>query len=273
MANRLKSLLDRGMPAIGTWVTFTDPYAVEVVADAGFDWLLIDTEHVPIGRETLRTILVSMNGSASAPIVRLSSNALDYFQTALDLGAQGVVVPMVSSRADAEQAVKYCRYPPLGSRGFAPVRASRYFQDLERYVAEANRELSLIVQIETPAAAGNIDDILTTTGIDGIFIGPSDLASFMGFPAQIAHPQVASAVDQLMRRARAHSMPFGLPTWSPDECQSYVRRGAQLLTLGSDLSYLSQNMRSDLSAARALLSEGVPTSSDGPDTGSDGRKG
>ncbi len=253
MTNKLKLLLDQGLPAIGSWVTFADPYAVEVMADAGFDWLLIDTEHIPISRETLRTILISIKGSASAPIVRLPSNSLDHFQTALDLGALGVVVPMVSSRADADQAVSFCRYPPLGSRGFAPVRASRYFQDLDEYISDANGQLSLIVQIETPEAAANIDEILTTPSIDGIFIGPSDLASFMGYPAQTAHPEVVRAVDKLMQSARAHKMPFGLPTWSPDECLGCVRRGAQLLTLGSDLHFLSQTMRSQLSAARRLL--------------------
>src|SRR5665213_227456 len=123
MANRFKSLLQSGQPAIGSWIGFADAYSVEVMADAGFDWLLIDTEHFPIDREGLRTILVSMKGSSSAAIVRLASNSQDHFQTALDLGAQGVVVPMVSTREEAEKAVSFCRYPPLGIRGFSPTRA------------------------------------------------------------------------------------------------------------------------------------------------------
>ncbi len=253
MANRLKALLDSGQPAIGTWITFADPYSVELVADAGFDWLLIDTEHIPIGREGLRNILVAMKGSVSVPVVRLSSNSLDHFQSALDLGAQGVVVPMVGSRSDAEEAVSYCRYPPLGIRGFAPVRASRYFQDLEEYAGKANDEILLIVQIETPAAAADIDQILTTESVDGIFIGPSDLASFMGLATQTSHPDVVQVVRRLTRTARAHSMPFGLPTWTPDECLSYVRQGGQLLTLGSDLHYLSSGVRSGLTGVRKLM--------------------
>lgn len=255
MASRLKALLKSGQPAIGGWIGFTDPYAVEIMADLGFDWLLIDTEHFPISRESLRTILFSMRGSASAPIVRLASNSLDHFQTALDLGAQGVVVPMVSSRPDAEQAVKCCRYPPRGMRGFAPVRASRYFQDIEQYVSQANDELTLVVQIETPEAATNIDEILGTDGIDGIFIGPSDLASFMGLEAQTGHPDVMRVVDSLIESAKAHSIPFGLPTWTHDECLSYVRRGGQLLTIGSDLRYLLDSARANLSGMRRLLEE------------------
>jgi 2-keto-3-deoxy-L-rhamnonate aldolase RhmA len=255
MANRLKEILERGQPALGTWITLVDPYSVELLADAGFDWLLVDTEHIPIGRETLKMILVSMKGSSSVPVVRLASNSLDHFQTALDLGAQGVVVPMVSSRADAEKAVSHCRYPPLGVRGFAPVRASRYFQNLEEYASQANREISLFVQIETPVAAANIDQILTTEGVDGIFIGPSDLASFMNLATQTGHPDVVQALDRIMAQARAHSVPFGLPTWSPDEFLRYVELGGQLLTLGSDLHYLSSGMRNDLKGVRNLLQQ------------------
>src|SRR5271169_2536264 len=206
MLNNLKALVESGRPAIGTWIGFTDPYSVEVIADAGFDWLLIDTEHFPISRESLRTIFIALKGSPSAPVVRLPSNSPDHFQTALDLGAQGVVVPMVSSRHDAAQAVTFCRYPPLGTRGFSPTRASRYFQDLEAYAKSANGEISLIVQIETPQAVTNIDEILSTEGIDGIFIGPSDLASFMNLPARTNHPDVERVVSQLIQSACVRGM-------------------------------------------------------------------
>jgi 2-keto-3-deoxy-L-rhamnonate aldolase RhmA len=253
MVNKLKTLVDSGRPAIGSWIGFADPYSVEVIADAGFDWLLIDTEHFPISRESLRTILVAMRGSPSVPVVRLPSNSPDHFQTALDLGAQGVVVPMVNSPMDAAQAVKFCRYPPLGTRGFSPTRASRYFQDLEEYAATANGQIFLIVQIETPQAVANIDEILATTGIDGIFIGPSDLASFMKLPARTNHPDVERVMGQLIDSACSRSMPFGLPTWTADECWSYVKRGARLLTLGSDLHFLSNGARSGLSGIRRLL--------------------
>jgi 2-keto-3-deoxy-L-rhamnonate aldolase RhmA len=272
MANRLKVLVESGKPAIGTWVGFADPYVVEIIADAGFDWLLIDTEHFPISRESLRTILVAMKGSVSAPIVRLPSNALDHFQTALDLGAQGVVVPMVSTPQDAAQAVAFCRYPPLGTRGFSPTRASRYFQDLEQYAETANGQIFLIVQIETPQAVANVDEILATSGIDGIFIGPSDLASFMNMPARTNHPEVERVVGQLIDRAGARSMPFGLPTWTPEECMSYVKRGARLLTLGSDLHFLAGSARSGLAGIRQLLGAGSGAGFEPQPASGDGRR-
>ena len=255
MNNRLKSLMEGGLPAIGSWISSTDPYAVEMIADLGFDWLLIDTEHTPLSRDNLRSILTAMRGSASTPVVRLSSNALDHFQTALDLGAEGVVVPMINTRSDAAQAVRFCRYPPVGIRGFAPIRASRYLENLSEYISQANSAVSLIVQIETPEAASNIEEILTTEGINGIFIGPSDLASFMGLPAQTGHPKVVQVMDAVIARARAHLIPFGLPTWSEDECLSFVRKGGQLLTVGSDLHYLSTAAKRRLSGVRQLLKE------------------
>ena len=253
MANTFKSLLQGGQPAIGSWIGFADAYSVEMMADVGFDWLLIDTEHFPIDRQGLRTILVSMKASSSAAIVRLPSNSQDHFQTALDLGAQGVVVPMINTRQDAERAVGFCRYPPLGIRGFSPTRASRYFQDLRVYAEKANDETALIIQIETPQAIDLIDEILKTESVDGIFIGPSDLASFVGLPAQTKHPDVERMVDKAIERARAHSMPFGLPTWTAEECLRYVNRGAQILTIGSDLQYMAQAARTSLAGARSLL--------------------
>lgn len=262
MINRLKSLIQSGQPAIGSWIGFADPYSVELMADVGFDWLLIDTEHFPLDRQSLRTILLSMKGSYSVPVVRLPSNSQDHFQTALDLGAQGVVVPMVSSRADATSAVNFCRYPPVGIRGFSPTRASRYFQDLESYASEANDQIALIVQIETPQAVENIGEILTTGNIDGIFIGPSDLASFMNLATQTKHPDVETVVEHLIRAASAHSMPFGLPTSTPEECLSYINRGACLLTVGSDLTFMANAARTNLSGIRSLLEESSILASD-----------
>ncbi len=265
MVNRLKSLIREEQPAIGSWIGFADPYSVELMADLGFDWLLIDTEHFPLDRQSLRTILISMKGSTTAPVVRLASNSQDHFQTALDLGALGVVVPMVNSRMDASRAVNFCRYPPEGGRGFSPTRASRYFQDLERYANEANDEIALIVQVETPEAVANIEEILSVRSIDGIFIGPGDLASFMNVATQTKHPEVESVLDHLIERARAYRMPFGLPTWTPEECESYVKRGACLLTIGSDLSFMANAARSSLSAVRNSLEDSfrITQSADG----------
>ncbi len=142
--------------------------------------------------------------------------------------------------------MSYCRYPPMGARGFSPARASRYFQDSKAYADSAADEIALIVQIETPQAVSNMDQILATKSINGVFIGPSDMASFMGLATQIKHPDVEREVDKAIETARARKMPFGLPTWTTEETQSYVARGGQILTVGGDMHYLG-------SAARASL--------------------
>jgi 2-keto-3-deoxy-L-rhamnonate aldolase RhmA len=211
---------------------------VEVIADAGFDWLLIDMEHSPIGPENLRDILVALKGSKSVPLVRLMANDAAYFKTALDLGAGGVVVPMVESGDDARRVVQNGRYPPLGVRGFSPMRASRYFRNIQEYLAKANEEILLIAQIESAKAVDQVEAVASTPGIDGIFIGPSDLASSMNLIRQPAHPNLQETIDRLITRIRSCGVPFGLPTTTQEEFAYFVERGGTLLTVASDIFLL-----------------------------------
>jgi len=252
MNNKLKQILASGKPAIGSWVGFSDPYSVEMIAAVGFDWLLIDMEHFPVSKESLRNVLMACKGSESSPVVRVPVNSRDYIQTVLDLGAHGVMVPMINCAEDAKRAVEFSRYPPLGRRGFGPTRASRYYQDGGEYRREANDEVALFVQIETPEAFGNAGDILGVAGIDGAFIGNGDLANFMNH-GQTGSEAVQEIVDRLIEIAGKISMPIGLPTWSEQECNHYVQRGAQLFTIGSDMSFLVNGARGDLSKVRSLL--------------------
>jgi 4-hydroxy-2-oxoheptanedioate aldolase len=251
MKNKLKQLLAHGKPAIGSWVGFGDAYAVEMMADLGFDWLLIDMEHFPLSKESLRTMLMACKGSDTAPVVRVPVSSVDYIQAALDLGAQGVMAPMINSAGDAKSAVDFSRYPPLGRRGFGPIRASQYLKDLEKYRHEANDEIALFLQIETPEAVSHAREILDTKGIDGVFIGNGDLANFMnhGQPCDA----VQEVVDRVIDLACGISMPVGLPVWSQPECNRYVERGARLLTIGSDMGFLASGARAELSATRKLL--------------------
>lgn len=253
MKNKLKHILASGRPAIGTWIALTDLYAVEVIAGLGFDWLLVDMEHIPLTKESLRAILIACKGSDSVPIVRIASASVEHVQAALDLGAQGVMVPMINNAADAAAAVRYCRYPPQGRRGFGPVRASRYMKDAETYRKEANEQLSLFLQIETPEGVENAKAILATPGIDGIYIGNSDLANFMNLDAKAGSDNVQKVVDGLIEMANAASIPIGLPTWSSKEFKRYSDLGAHLLTIGSDLSFLSVQAEAELTGVRRLL--------------------
>ena len=224
MKNKLKQILANGQSALGCWIYFSDPFAVEVMADVEFDWLLIDMEHSPLTKENLRTMFMACKGSDTAPVVRVPVCSVDYIQAALDLGAQGVMTPMIDSAENAKRAVEFSHYPPLGRRGFGPIRASRYFQDAGHYRREANDEITLFVQIETPEAVRKAGEILNTLGIDGTFIGNGDLANFMN-DGQPGSEAVREVVDRLIDMACSISMPIGLPIRSEQECNQYVQRG------------------------------------------------
>lgn len=257
MKNRLKQILASGRPAIGSWIALSDPYSVEVMADMGFDWLLVDMEHIPIGKESLRTILVSCKGSESTVIVRLASGSRENIQTALDLGAQGVMVPMITSASEVAQFVQSCQYPPRGSRGFGPIRASRHLAEITNYRKYANDEIALFVQIETPVGVKNASEIINSEGIDGLYVGNGDLASFMNGDGIVSAENVQSTVNKIIDMACKASLPVGLPSWSPEEFHRYVQRGAQLLTIGGDLNFLSTRGRSQLAAVIELLNAGA----------------
>lgn len=260
MKNKLKQILASKRPAIGTWIAIPDVYAVEMIAGLGFDWLLVDMEHIPISKESLRAILMAVKGSDSVPVVRVASATLENFQSALDLGAQGVMAPMINSVEDAKNAVRYCRYPPLGRRGFGPVRASGYTRRADEYRNEANEETLLFAQIETPEAVENAAAILRTPGIDGLYIGNADLANFINHDAKAGSANVQRVVDDLIKMATSASIPIGLPTWSAAEFSRYTELGAHLLTIGSDLSFLATQAETELSGIRRLLS-GSPAKS------------
>jgi 2-keto-3-deoxy-L-rhamnonate aldolase RhmA len=251
--NRLKRLIANGQPAIGSWITLPDLYAVEIMASQGFDWLLIDMEHGGLSSSDLRKILVAMGGSTTIPIVRLAGGLPIYFKSALDLGAQGVIVPMVHTAEEAARAVDYSRYPPLGSRGYGPLRASSYYAQFDEYVQQANDEVLLVAQIESIRAVENLESILSTPGVDGIFIGRADLAGSMGMKGKSNHPDVKRVISDIGRIARDKGMPFGLPVWSPEEFLKYAEDGATLMTLGGDINFLVERARAELKKSQELL--------------------
>lgn len=236
--NRLKERIRSGRPALGSWIAFSDPYAVEVMATAGYDWLVIDTEHCPIGIESLRNILIAMKGTPAVPVVRLMNNHPDHFKMALDLGAGGVIVPMVETAADARRAVESCRYPPLGKRGCGPVRASNYFNNYDEYMQQANNETLLVVQIETMQTLEELEAILQVQGVDAIFVGTGDLSLSMNFLEERQRPEIDEVVRQIFEKSQKAGIPYGTITGTPEEYQKYAGLGATLLTVGGDLGFL-----------------------------------
>ena len=166
---------------IGCWLSLGNAYSAEAIARMGFDWVCVDMQHGLIDYQDLTYMLPAISNAEVTPLVRVPWNEPYEIMKALDAGAYGVIVPMINSRDEAERAVMACRYPPDGNRSFGPIRAAMYGG--RGYAKEANSQLACIAMIETLDGINNLEEILTTPGLDGIYIGPSDLGSGAGFAA------------------------------------------------------------------------------------------
>ena len=204
LVNPFKAALTLGPAQIGLWLSLASPYSTEICATAGFDWLLIDGEHSPNDVRSTLQALQAAAGYRSHPVVRVVQGETALIKQMLDIGAQTLLVPMVDTPEQARALVAATRYPPEGIRGVgaAAARASRWGARTD-YVNEANQEVCLLVQVESTTGMDNLDAICAVEGVDGVFIGPSDLAASMGFRGQLTHPKVQATVDEAIRRIAA----------------------------------------------------------------------
>jgi len=233
--NQFKRALAAGETQIGLFLGMANAYAAEVVATAGFDWLLIDGEHGP---NDLRSIIEQLQVLGQYPVrsvVRTVDHDVARIKQLLDGGVQTLMVPMVESAADAEKLVRAMRYPPHGIRGVgtALARAARW-NGVEGYFAQADQEMCLIVQIESTAGLAGLDDILKVDGVDAVFIGPSDLAASMGYLGNPGHPEVKAAVEVAIRKIAAAGKAAGVFSADPVAAEAYRQIGASFLLVGVD---------------------------------------
>jgi len=246
--NPFKAALARGEQQIGCWAGFADPYATEILSTAGFDWLVIDAEHAPNDLRSITAQLQVLDGKQSHPVVRLPIGRDWMIKQVLDAGAQTLLIPMVESADQARDLVRAMRYPPAGIRGAgaALARASR-FSDIDDYVATANDQMCLLVQVESCKGLGALDDILAVDGVDGVFIGPADLAADMGFGADSSAPEVADAIRDALGRIAATPKAAGILGLIPDTTAQYRDWGAQFLAVGIDVLMLARTARATAS--------------------------
>lgn len=245
--NRFKAALARGERLYGCWAGFADPYPTEMLASAGFDWLVIDGEHAPNDLRTVMAQLQVLEGSRSAPVVRLPMGETWLIKQVLDIGAQTLLIPMVESAEQAADIVRAMRYPPGGVRGSgaALARASGFSQ-IPDYIGTANDQVCLLVQVETRAGVKALDDILAVDGVDGVFIGPSDLAADMGHAGDSSAPEVRAAIRDALGRIAASDKAAGILAVDHDTALAYRDWGAQFLAVGIDVVLF-------VKAARALV--------------------
>lgn len=236
--NRFKTHLLARKQQFGIWSMLASSNVVEVLTQSDYDWILIDTEHaaneVPMVQEQLR----SAAQSEVCAVVRPSTNETVQIKRLLDIGAQTLLVPMVDTVEDARRAVAAVRYPPAGIRGVSSAtRANRYGRDAD-YLQHANDEVCLLVQLETVKALANIEEIAQIDGVDGLFIGPSDLAAALGHLGNFRHPEVQAAIRDALARAHRCGKPIGILMPDPALSAEYVREGFDYIALATDIGLL-----------------------------------
>jgi 4-hydroxy-2-oxoheptanedioate aldolase len=238
--NRFKAALKEGRLQIGLWSSLCSNIGAEVVADSGFDWILIDGEHSPNEVPAVMSQLQALVGGTATPIVRPAWNDAVMVKRILDIGAQSVLVPYVQNAVEAARAVASVRYPPAGIRGVAAAtRASRYGR-VDNYLKSADSEICLLVQVETSAALTQLEAIARVEGVDGVFIGPSDLAASMGHIGNPAHAEVQAALEDAVRRLKAVGKAAGILTLNEEEARRYIGWGYLFVAVGSDIGLLSR---------------------------------
>jgi 4-hydroxy-2-oxoheptanedioate aldolase len=238
--NPFKRALKAGRPQIGLWSSLSSNYTVEVIAGAGFDWLLLDCEHSPNDLENLLTQLQAAAPYPTHCVVRVPWNDMVTIKRVLDIGAQSVLVPYVSTRAEAESAVAYTRYPPGGARGVAGTTRATRFGRIKDYAKRAQEEICLLVQVETQSALDSIEAICAVDGIDGVFIGPADLHASLGHPGELAHPAVKPLIDEAIRRIRKCGKAPGILTPNETDARHWLECGALFVAVGADVGILAR---------------------------------
>ena len=234
----------------GTFLNLGNETAVEIAADTGFDWLLIDLEHGSGSLADLRRMLLACRDSSAAPIVRIRSVDADTVKFVMDSGASGVMFPYVSSPEEAAAAVDCMKYPPLGTRGVAgAIRATDYGRNWKRYFSEANDSTCVVVQIETPEAVEAAGAIAATPGVDVLFVGPLDLSVNMGFPGDFGQPEFEEALRKVVSACTAHGKTAGILS-KPGFEKQHKQIGFRFVALGSDSLSIVDGMRKNLDSLR-----------------------
>ena len=259
--NPFKALLAAPNIPLGTWLMAGTPATAEAMGCVGFDWLVLDMEHVPIDFQDAYHILQAIGGTAACPVVRLAWNDMVLVKRALDIGAQTLMFPFIQNPDEAKVAVASTQYPQAGqlttgTRGYAAMhRASRY-GTLPDYNQRVNDSISCIIQLETPAALTQLEAIAAVEGVDALFVGPGDLAATMGHLGNIAHPEVQAAIKNAAQRARAVGKPIGIVGPSPEMVKQFINYGFNYVAIASDMGMMMRQANAFLAALKAVA---VPT--------------
>lgn len=233
---------------VGTWLMSGTPSTAEAIGHTGFDFLVLDMEHVPIDIEQASNIMRAIALTPARALVRVPWNDPVMIKRTLDGGAESIMLPFVQNADEARAAVAATKYAPVGTRGVAAVHRSSCYGAVTDYLQTANDETCVIVQLETPEALANMAEIAAVSGIDGIFVGPGDMAASMGFLGQIARPEVQKVLADAAKQAKELSLPVGIVGATPDMVNTYIEMGYSFVAIGSDLALMTGRAREVLKA-------------------------
>ena len=229
---------------IGTWLQTGDPTTAEIMADCGWDFIAADMEHTNMSETEFVSFARAIWGSSS-PFARVESDDPLSIRKVLDLGAQGVVVPMVNTKEQAQRIVEAAKYAPQGKRGFAFIRANKYGVDFDEYAKQANDKIAVIAMIETKEGVENIDDILSVDGIDGVFVGPYDMSGSYGVVGQVDHELVQAAKMKILEACKRHNKVAGqhIVNVTKENLNEAIAQGYTFFALGTDIVFLNNECR------------------------------
>ena len=252
---QLKSKLAQSEITIGSWITLGHPSIAEIMATAGFDWLVLDMEHSVLELSEIQMLIQVLDMQKCPAIVRLTSNHPDQIKRVMDAGANGIMVPMIKSAADAESAVQSVYYPPRGKRGVGLARAQGYGAEFQQYRDWLEKNAVIVAMIEHIDAVNAIDSILSVDGIDAYIIGPYDLSGSMGHIGELNHPEVASAIEKVLEAGKRIGKPGGIHVVEPDQeqLQQRISAGFNFIGYGLDIRILDTLCRNHIQNIKANL--------------------
>jgi 2-keto-3-deoxy-L-rhamnonate aldolase RhmA len=262
--NPFRTLLSQPAVPLGTWLMSGTASTAEAMGCIGFDWLVVDMEHVPIDYKDAYHILQAIAGTRATPVIRLAWNDIVMVKRALDIGAQTLMFPFVQTADDARRAVTSTRFPvpgeaAPGTRGFAAMhRASRYSTAAD-YGKRANEGIFRMIQLETPAAIERLEEIAAVDGVDALFMGPGDLSSAMGQIGNIAHPEVQAALKNAAERARKIGKPIGIVGPTPEMVQQFIAYGYHYVAIASDMGMMMRQANAFFAAMKPALAKALNT--------------
>jgi 2-dehydro-3-deoxyglucarate aldolase len=254
-ASPLKARLKAKETTIGSWLTIPHQAVVEIMSTAGFEWLTVDLEHAAIDMQDLANVFGHIQGNGMEALARVSKNEEVIIKRAMDAGANGVIVPMIKSKAEAEEAVKWVHYPKQGMRGVGLSRAQHYGNAFDSYQEWLKKESVIIVQIEHIDAVHDLEGILSVDGVDGIIVGPYDLSASMGMPGKFDHPDVVEALKSIDRITLASGKVLGFHVIQPDfqKMLEKLAVGYTFLAFSLDFFFLGNKAREEMQALKSAM--------------------